>query len=330
MSAALAPTLSHDIVADRVCAQHGLDRSVVRTQVEAYFDAGLRDPSLVAVNTATVLFGEAGGRRRAFPPWPGAAADVRCAFDLVVAVVDDALRNRGLSPDDPAPVQGIQWRLVATQTGSPDLHDYPWASPTLHVDGAPAPSTVCRVPEGISDVEFLRAFVANALRMADLDPQIALQADSKISRRLRKEARDLLLASTFNDARVTSNDATLAGGRTPGALGPSDAGVTHVLGPRGRGLVWSSLHYDDVDRMSRGLAPKRGITTRGVCCGSGRSPMTLWAPAVNLFALRGASPELTVDGMTWPDGTSTLEPPPAVVALGIDTSGQLPDGEVAP
>jgi hypothetical protein len=50
--------------------------------------------------------------------------------------------------------------------------------------------------------------------------------------------------------------------------------------------------------------------------------MVLYLAAVNLQALRGSSPTLTTDGVVWSDnGMNTINPPSAVLDLGVDTSG---------
>jgi hypothetical protein len=288
--------------------------------VGSYIDQGERDPALIACNTAHRLF-----RTRncsVFPPSPGAPLAVRAAWDQLVGYVDHQFRDRGLSPGDASvPLGGVQWASISTAAGSVDLELYPWHQPSVHEAGMATPSTLWTAGPGDNDRSLVRDYLFSALAMAGVDTAPAME-DSKLGRRLRREARETILASPFNDARVTSHSAALAGGRDPGAHGPNDPGVTYMLGSQGRGLVWANHHYDDLARLAAGLPAKRGVDLQGAPIGSGRCPMTLYLPAVNLAALRGAAPVFTTDGLAWVDnGKDTTHPPSMVDALGVDASG---------
>ena len=287
--------------------------------VNAQIERGERDPALIACNTADVLFRT---RRCAiFPPPPEAPVATRAAWDQLVGYVDDVFRRRGIQPGDPQrPGTGVDWSLISTSPGSLDLERYPWEAGVLHDGGRPAPGTFWAAQSGDGDGALVRAYLYCALAMAGADVTLA-HDDSKVGRRLRRDARETILSCDFNDQRVTSASAELAGGRDPGSRGANDQGVTYVLGSRGRGLVWAHRHYDDLSRMAAGLAAKRGVDLGGNAVGSGRSSMLLYMPAVNLIALRSAQPVFTTEGLRWPDGGSTSCPPPAVARLGIDTSG---------
>jgi hypothetical protein len=292
--------------------------------VKGYLEAGERDPALIACNTAFRLFRSR--RCQVFPPPSSAPVSVRAAWDRLLSYVDSAFTEQGLVPgDESALPPGVQWSVVSTAEGSVDLEAYPWHEPSIHENGMATPSTFWVAKPGDSDSSLVRDYLFASLAMAGMDPSPAFD-DSKLGRRLRREARELVLSAGWNDARVTSRSATLAGGRDPGTHGPGDAGIVHVLGRQGRGLVWAPRHYDDLARLAGGLRPKRGVDLHGEAIGSGRSPMVLYLPAINLQALRSMTPVLTTDGLSWPDnGKSTLYPPSAVDELGIDTSGVAPE-----
>lgn len=292
--------------------------------VQRYIDAGERDPALIACNTAFRLFRSR--RCQVFPPPATAPLPVRAAWDRLLTHVDRAFSERGLVPGDESTRDvGVQWTTVSTAEGSVDLDRYPWPEPAIHESGMATPGTFWVARPGDTDGSLVRDFLFAALAMAGTATAPAFD-DSKAGRQLRRDARELFLATTWNDARVTSCSATLAGGREPGTHGPEDPGVTYVLGRHGRGLVWDLRHYDDLARLSAGLQAKRGIDLRGEPLGSGRSPMVLYLAAVNLQALRGPSPTLTTEGLVWGDnGKSTIYPPSAVDRLGIDTSGVVPE-----
>lgn len=287
--------------------------------VDEYIDRGERDPALIACNTAHRLL--ASRPCAVFPPPPTAAPPVRHAWDQILGYVDHRFRERGLSSNDPVPTRkGVCWGVISTAEGSLDLERYPWACPVVHDGGAPTPGTFWRARQMDDDASLVRGYLFAALWMAGAEGQLAFD-DSKVGRRLRRECRELILAAPFNDLRVTSSSASLAGGRAPGTHGANDRGVTYVIGQSGRGLVWAPRHYDDLARLASGLPAKRGIDLVGAPVGSGRSSLFLYLPAVNLLALRGATPVVTTEGVNWEaNGKNALYAPPAVDELGIDTS----------
>lgn len=290
--------------------------------VDAQLAQGVRDPALVACNVAHELV-----RSRScqvFPPPPGAPLSARLCWDGIVAHVDGEFTRREIVSGDAQAGSGCFWSLVSTAGGSTDLLRYPWDMPCMHEHGLATPGTMWVAGRSDNDATLVRDYLYCALAMAGQSTELATD-DSKVGRRLRREARELILAAPFNDARVTSTSATLAGGRDPGTFGPQDAGVLHVLGTRGRGLVWANRHYDDLRRLALGVPAKRGIDLQGRVIGSGRGPMVLYLPAMNLHALRGPTPVVTCDGIAWPDGRSTLHPPRQVDMIGVDTSGVTPE-----
>jgi len=306
-----------------LCAPYRFDAQQVRALIGEQISGGQRDPYVVASNTAVALFGShPDGGWVTFPPPADARDEVKCVWERINELVDEVFVARGVQP---ALLSEETWKVVDS-TGA-DLANYPWNEPAFDVHRRPAPGTFYLAQPGDNDTVFLRAVLAAALQMAGIPSEVAFDASSRTARRLRKELRDVILCSAFNDGRITSTSPELAGGRSPGANGPTDTGVTNVLGPRGRGLVWAARHNDDVARIAQSLAPKRNIELDGTAIGAGRSQMLLYIPAINLAALRGETPVITVEGMGWGDGRSTLEPPSAVAALGLDFSGvNLPGG----
>lgn len=296
--------------------------SEVDEVVEAYLAAGERDPALIASNTASRLFSNR--RCRVFPPPPGAPLPMRAAWDRLLAHVDDAFARHGfVAGDERAHGGSVPWRVISTAATSPDLECYPWNEAALHEGGRATPGTFWMAGPHDTDASLVRDYLFACLAMAGVETTPAMD-DSKLGRRLRRDARELIVTTEFNDARVTSRSATLAGGRDPGTHGAGDVGVTYVLGSHGRGLVWAPRHYDDLARLAAGLTPKRGVDLAGEPLGSGRSRMLLYLVAINLQALRGGDPVLTTEGLAWRGGGVTSRPPPAVDCLGIDTSGVEP------
>lgn len=309
------------------CAPYNYDAGLVDLQIGSYLDVGERDPALIAVNTATKFFGEhPDGLKIVFPPGPDAPVEALCVFDKVVQAVDSAFRERGLDPnDEQEKTHAVVWKTVSVGPGSEDLSAYPWNDAVLEVDNYPTPGTFNLIEKGDYGAQFFKQLVAAALAMAGADTAPAFDNNSKVGKRLRKEMRDLVICA--NDAIVTSTSATMAGGRDPGTNGEDDKGVTYMLGPNDRGLVWLPRHKDNLARLAQGLPQKRNISASGQKIGSGSSHMLLWLPAINLERLRGPVPVVTTDGMTWPDsGENTINYPTPVAKLGVDTSGVNLDG----
>lgn len=311
-------------VQDDRCAPYLYSQSAVDERIGVYLDRGQVDPALVAINTATDLFGaHPRDGQVVFPPSEASRPEVRCVFDRVLAQVDRALRSKGLDADDlPNPTPGVRWRTVSAAPGSADLSTYPWNGAVLREEGLPTPGTFVVANPAADPSTFYKDATASALYLAGMDAHLAYDNNSKMGKRLRREMRDLILVAPFNDERLTSTSATLAGGRDPGTHGPNDPGLTHVLGPHGRGLVWANVHYDDAARLAAGLPAKRGVASDGTVIGSGRSGPLVYVPAVNLSELRGATPRITTEGSNWPDsGRDTIHVPGVIEHLGIDTSG---------
>jgi len=313
------------------CAPYVYDQSAVRQQIEDYLDVGSRDPTLIAANTATKLFADhPDGSRHTFPPAPSAPEEVFCVWNRVVAETDQAFRDRGLDPDEEEDKpQGVVWRTVNVGSGSPDLAGYPWNDAVFEEENYPTPGTFYRVEFGDYGAKLWRELVGSALAMAGVDPSPAF-SDSKLGKRLRKEMRQLVLCSPFNDGRVTSTNANFAGGNDPNMSGgeANKPLINYMMGPNGRGLVWLPRHKDDAARLAQGLPAMRNVSLDGKKLGSGASQMLLWLPAVNLDKLRGTYPVVTTAGMEWPGtGKNTIHPPTPVDALGVDTNGvTLPGG----
>lgn len=306
-----------------ICAPYRFDAMQVREIIGEQIDKGQRDPYLAASNTAVAMFGaHPDGGWVSFPPTAESRPEVKCVWERINELVDEVFTARGVEPALPA---DEAWSLVDV-TGS-DLGEYPWNRAVFDVRRRPAPGTFFLTKFGDTDPTVFRDALKAALEMAGVPSAVASDPSSRVARRLRKEFRDIVLCSPFNDGRVTSESVYLAGGRAPGTKGPNDAGVTHMMGPNGRGLVWSARHHDDVARISLALQPERGIDLQGEPLGTAKSWMLLYIPAVNLAALRGETPVVTVDGMEWPDGRSTLDAPTPVSALGLDLAGvELPGG----
>lgn len=290
----------------------------VRAAVQGLLDAGERDASLISLHVATELFGDyPDGGVVEFPPAPGAPKAVECVWSLVTWLVEAMLPKEEKSKAPQA--GGLAWNLRTTS----DWDTYPWEAPTRHPQNSVMPGTFVYA-EGMDVDGLVKNALSNAVVMAadaGLDTSSVrgfVHATSSKGRQLRKQMRDLVTGGEFNDGLYGQVDVDKAGGN-------SEKGITYVLNPKGRGLNWQHYHANNLDRLTRGLAPKRVTNLKGDVLDPhrGSSAMLLWIPAIDLGLLCLGE----VQPLKWSDGESTREPPPSVRALGLDLSNvELPGG----
>lgn len=106
------------------------------------------------------------------------------------------------------------------------------------------------------------------------------------------------------------------------------------IGEHGRGIVLLYIHPDNRARIFNQEPPIRNIEmgepadkrtgSAGPIDSDYREAYEyLWFPRLNTKRLWELS-EITTEGESWPDGSSTMLPPPEIWALGIDTLEDLP------
>lgn len=293
------------------------DENRVRVGIEALVGAGERDKVLIASEVDNQVFGDyPGGGNVEFPPAPGAPKGVTCVWQLTLNLVDVIFEEQGIDPDAK---EDFEWEVHGS--GDPG---YPWESPTLHPENYPTPSTFIDI--GTVDAwdtskgfdSMVQNVLGSALAMAGMDAGLAV-GNSSTSKRLRREMRELIICSKYNDALYGQTDVKKAGGAE---------GKDWMMNSKGRGLNWLPYHADNIGRMAQGKPPRRATSTNGKKLGGGKggsSQMLVWLPAVDLGALQGAVP--SVKALQWSDASATTEPPPVVQRLGVDMSGvNLPGG----
>lgn len=312
-------------------APYQLDEAELRAQVEQLVDAGDRDKAQIADTVATLLFGtHPSGAQVDFPPSVNPLPGVTCVWAWTIYVVDDVFEERGLidDPTDPTeppePSASLDWVLRAS--GDPG---YPWEEPVLQVDNFPTPGMFVDV--GNADGEWkpsngfdsmIKAWLGSALAMAGGDVSLA---SNNAGQSLRKQARQAVTApGGFNDLNYGQTNANYAGGNDPNKPGgnPNNALINYMMNEDGRGLHWNPWHKDNLERIPQGLAPKRAIRIDGSrMSGSNRGnrQMLVYLPALDLDALAQAVP--TIKFLKWSDGSSTIDPPPQITALGVDMTG---------
>jgi hypothetical protein len=239
-----------------------------------------------------------------------------------------------VEPPPPPAGEPLQWVLrTANDPG------YPWEEPVLHLENYPTPSMWVDLNNKAGAFKpsrgfdaLVRAALGSALAMAGNDPTIA-NAEGKdpradLGRRLRRQMRELIIARGYvNDLTYGQTNLNLAGGNDP-SMPHGDPNkpisATYVLNDEGRGLNWHPRHADNLERIQNGEPLKRTTALDGSKLpspDSGSRQMIVYIPAVDLEALGPNVAVPTVKPMTWSDGSSTLDPPPSIQALGVDMSG---------
>lgn len=218
------------------------------------------------------------------------------------------------------PRRGVPWLRI-----DPAMAGYPWEAAGLHPANFPTPGLFWDADEPTQWLEaphfdeVVRAALGSALLMADGDPELSMSRTSQ-ARRLRQQLRHLIIEAPHNDVLYGCTNANYCGGADPQLPGADGKGRQdlHVLGPSGRGINWLARHAHDRERIAQGLAPARATNRDGdplLEDVHGARPL-IWIPALNLAALADKNPRVTTQDMQWSDGSSTLEVPPPVRALG--------------
>jgi hypothetical protein len=308
-----------------------IDEAALRQHVLA-MTAESHDKAAIAQHTAMTLFGQhPSGETVQFPPVVEALPGVACVWDWTVWIVDDVFADTGLSdePTGPKPTGSLQWVLrTANDPG------YPWEEPVMHVSNWPTPSMFVSTGDQSGSWDpakgydsMVRAYLGSALAMAGQDAAtIHKYAEGPAGQELRKQARQAIMrVGGFNDRAYGQTNLNYAGGNDPAKPGGNkNKGIidAYVLNGQGRGLDWRPVHKDNKARIGDGQPPKRAIGLSGnrlAGANKGSHHMIVWLPAPVLEDLAGEDPQLHFG--TWSDGSSTIDPPPQIQALGVDLSG---------
>ena len=129
--------------------------------------------------------------------------------------------------------------------------------------------------------------------------------------KVRAKVIDLIQCSGWNDALYGANPK--AGTRTS---------------QNGRSILLLQLHAPVSQMLANGEQPVRNATSGGGLINKGwRNLECLWLPALNreaLYQSGGTMIDTTTGDTAWADGTSMENPPPWVMALGMDdNTGEL-------
>ncbi len=218
-------------------------------------------------------------------------------------------------PLPPEPIPAIPEGPIPFNEGP--AAPYPPETPTIHLGGDgkhfPTPGTFYRIKGPNADPDFdailsiARAAVGSGLAMAGEPIPLAQIPTSMVL-----AMKDLIACSPWNEALYGTTTQSHAGG----GLG---------MNPVGTGISMLPRHVNVLGRLQMGSVPARNIRLNGSKLGSGSSHAQLWIPAINLELLADAG-VVTTEGMEWSDGSSTLNPPPAVMARGVDVQNIAPPG----
>ncbi len=322
----------HDIECDPLPYQW--DGRAVLARTNDLLDAGQTDAVLVAQSVASELFGRhPSGAAIVFPPGPTAPAGTACVWSLVQQVVAEAFSDRGVTPPPTEPTGSLSW--VYRTSSDPG---YPWEEPVLHVENWPTPGMFVDVgnQSGAWDPSqgydsLVRAVLGSALVMAGNDPSIATaqgqDPNSSLAQSLRKQVRQAIMhVGGFNDLTYGQTNLNYAGGNDPGKPGGNPnkpKSAAYVMNSAGRGLNWLPRHADQVNEVQAGYPPLRTTTIDGEKLPGviAHRHMLVWIPAFDVDALGPDQSSPSIKFLHWSDGTSTIDPPPQIQALGVDLNG---------
>lgn len=317
-------------------APYEIDEDLLRVHVTAMLHE-THDKAIVTQSVATTMFGDhPSGAVVSFPPVADALPGVACVWDWTVWIVDDVFADHGITdePSGPKPTGSLQWVLrTANDPG------YPWEEPVMHVSNWPTPGMFVSAGDNSGSWKasngydsMIRAYLGSMLAMAGHDAEsIAHYAEGGAGQELRKQLRAAIMAvGGWNDRTYGQTNLNYAGGNDPAKPGgdpakPQSGGF--VMNAQGRGLNWLPRHKDNKARIGDGESAKRATTLSGGSLhgtDKGTHHMIVYLPAPVLEALAGDDP--TIEWGTWSDGSSTLFPPPQIVALGVDLSGVVLPG----
>lgn len=215
----------------------------------------------------------------------------------------------------------------------PGTDGYPWTCLALNPINFPTPGMFWDWngpfwTDGVPSIDdVVRGYLGSALIMAGEDPELASSRSSR-ARRLRQQARALVLSSPWNLALYGCQNANYCGGCDPEMPSASERPCNsdlHVIGDQGYG-IHAFPYHDDVRRaIELGRPPTRMIDMMGQRLPGivGRRMPLLYLPPVDLEALRGSAPEARCTHR-WEDGSSCLLPPPPVQRLGVRNPYALP------
>ena len=150
-----------------------------------------------------------------------------------------------------------------------------------------------------------------AVEEGGLDPEDATAWALVVAKqdKLRLKVIDLIQCSGWNDAMY----------------GAAPVQISHAS-KHGRSILLRPAHGPTAEQLEEGVAPVRNITLSGYAADDDLQDYELlWMPAIDRLVLwESGGQAITTTGMQWDDGTSMENPPPWVMALGVeDLSGAL-------
>lgn len=304
-----------------------VDLAELRAIVEKAVDEGGNDKAIVATNIASDVFGtHPTGAAVSFPPAADPMLGVGCVWQLVLTIVDAVFYERGM-PDAPPPTGSLQWRIRKSN----DL-GYPWEEPVIHPTNWPSPGMFVdmnnhdgswKPSNGLDSM--IRAWLGTALVLAGMDVGIATSSEGQ---ELRKQLRAALMTvGGYNDLLFGQTNLNYAGGNDPNKPGGNpnkQKSGTYVLNAQGRGLNWRPVHRNLKQAIQNGDVLKRSTNIAGekIANSGGNRQMLVWLGALDLDELR----QMRIAFRRWSDGSSAINPPPQIMALGFDLSGVVLPG----
>lgn len=327
------------------CSPFTYNEAEVQLSIGSAISAGMRGRQTIAIMVAQAAWPTTPDNKRqrlSWPPPPNASKAQNCVWKLLLAQIDKYLKDNGIPPwPDCGPGQTVDYAAqmcVDEEDQEPipgglDVEEYETPGGADY----PTPGTLVQVRYGDrllgkfsrenestdAQGQALRSIAYTTLLTAGfMAAKEAGASDEAAGQFARDVAYDnnnrvdyvqLIQCSPWNDALYTTYGFSSKSWESPA----------------GRSLRFLPNHYDNRERLIRGLAPKRNITLGSPSdklSGNGhgqdskeRNFSYIWLPKINLQALwESGGSDITTEGVEWEDGSNGIMPPPEVLAYGVE------------
>lgn len=322
------------------CPPFEYNEAKVELAIASAISSGKRGPLTIAIVVAKSTWPKHPGTNKAiaWPPQHDAPDDVLCLWDMLLAQIERYMKKNKIPPWPDCPEDLPYFNVAAQECEEPPapppepepdepgpFDPGPYETPPTA--DYPTPGTLMQVRYGdillgtkspksgqgrsIAYTTLLTAGWMAAKEFGGVGDDEAGEFARLVANdnQNRVEYVQLIQCSPWNDALYATF-----------GFGPQS-----WESPAGRALRFLPQHYDNRTRLMLGKAPRRNIALgtpadkdAGTAFGQNQSERNfayLWLPKINLQLLwETGGQEVTTEGVSWPDGSNGIMPPPQVVA----------------
>lgn len=327
------------------CPPFEYNEAQVELAIASSINAGKRGPLTIAIMVAKSTWPKhpKTGKSIQWPPGPDAPKDVQCLWEMLLAQIERYMKKNEIPPWPDCPEDLPFFNVAAQQCEEPPQPPPPDDDPdvpppfdpgpfeTPPTADYPTPGTLMQVKYGdillgtkspkagkgrsIAYTTLLTAGWMAAKEFGGVSDDEAGEFARLVANNSdnRVEYVQLIQCSPWNDALYATF-----------GFGPQS-----WESPAGRALRFLPQHYDNRTRLILGKAPKRNIALgtpadkdAGTAFGQNQNERNLaylWLPKINLRVLwESGGTVVTTEGVSWPDGSNGIMPPPEVIDYGVE------------